>query len=177
MLPYITNVTVVFPSFPGSISVFFPMFSKCLTGLHLFVYSFKLVIQVHHVASIHLRGCHECKKWMIGLCPTCRVLRCLCSIKCKFEGWIPCLFEIWTHGGNCLRLCGNAFSKHHPAGTSPIHPNAAELKDKSHTIWHKTVDSWGNINLIVSISWMTPPQACFHDFQIRNSLCWQLFVT
>ena len=89
MLTCITNVRVVFSFSPGSISVFFSNVFK--RGLHLFVYSFKLVIQVHYIASIHLRGCHQCKKWKTGLCPTCWVLKCLCSIKCKFEGWIPCL--------------------------------------------------------------------------------------
>ena len=117
MLTCITNVSAVFPSSPGSISVVFPMFSMCSRGLHLFVYSFRRVIQVHCVASIHLRGHHECKKWKIGFCSTCRVLKCLCSIKCMFKGWIPCLFELWAHGGNYLYLCDNAFGKHHLAGT------------------------------------------------------------
>ena len=48
MLICITNVSVVFPSSPGSISVVFPM---CLRSLPLFVYSLKSVIQVHYVPS------------------------------------------------------------------------------------------------------------------------------
>ena len=139
MMTCITNVSVVFPSSPGSISIVFPMFPMCLRGLHLFVYSFQCVIQVHYVASIHLRGRHECKKWKIEFFSTCRVLKWLCSIKCKVKGCIPGFFELWAYGGNYLHLCGNTFGKHHPAGTWAIHPNAAELKDKSHTIWHKTV--------------------------------------
>ena len=134
-----TNVSLLFPSSPGSTSVVFPMFSMCLKCLHLFVYSFQHVIWVHYVASIQLQGCHECKKWKIGFCSTCRVLKCLCSIKCKFKGWIPCFFELWADEGNYLHLCGNAFGKHHPAWAWAIHPNAAELKDQSHIIQHKTV--------------------------------------
>ena len=112
-----TSVSLVFPSSTGSISVVFQMFSMCSRGLHPFVYSFKRVIQVHCIASIHLRGRHECKKWNIGFCSTCRVLICLCSIKCMFKGQIPWLFEPWAHEGNYLYLCGNAFGKHHLAGT------------------------------------------------------------
>ena len=63
MLICITNVSVVLPSSLGSISVVFPMFSMCLRSLHLFVCSFESVIQVHHVASIHLRRRHEHEKW------------------------------------------------------------------------------------------------------------------
>ena len=139
MITCTTSVTLVFPSSPGSISVFFPMFSMCLRRLHLFVYSFQRVIWAHHVASIHLRGCHECKKWKIAFCSSFRVLKCLCSIKCKFKGWIPCFFDLWAREGNYLHLCGNAFGERHPAGAWAIHPNASELNDKSHTIRHKTV--------------------------------------
>ena len=134
-----TSVSLVFPSSHGSISVVFPMFSMYLRGLHLFVYSFQHVIWAHYVASIHLRGCHECKKWKIGFCSTCKVLKCLYSIKCKFNGWISCFFELWAYEGNYLHLCGNAFGKCHPAGAWAIHLNASELKDKSHTIRHKIV--------------------------------------
>ena len=62
MLICITNVRVVLPSSPRSISVVFLMFSMCLGSLHLFVYGFESVIQVRYVASIRLRGRHEREK-------------------------------------------------------------------------------------------------------------------
>ena len=76
MLICIINVSIVFPSTPGSIPVVFPMFLMRFRSLHLFVYSFKHVIQIHQVASIHLQGHHEYEKWKIGFCSTYRVLKC-----------------------------------------------------------------------------------------------------
>ena len=109
VLGYITIVRVVFLSSPCSISVVFPMFSMCLRSLHLFVYSFKSVIQVHNVASIDLRGLHKHENWKIGLCSTFMVLKCYGFMKCKCKGWILCLLRLWAHGCNYLYLCGNAF--------------------------------------------------------------------
>ena len=93
MLRYFTIVSVVFLSSPCSIFVVSTMFPICLRCLHLFVYSFKRVIQIHHIASIHLRGCHEREKWKIELCSTFRLQKCLCLIKYKYKEWITVLFE------------------------------------------------------------------------------------
>ena len=68
----------------------------CFTSLHLFAYGFKRVIQVHYVASIHLRGRDKSETWKIGLCSTFKVIKCLCSVKCKCKGWIPCLLSSGT---------------------------------------------------------------------------------
>ena len=138
MLISITNVSVVLPSSPGSISVVFPMFLMCFRSLRLFVYSFKHVIQAHYVASIHLRARHECEEWKIGFCSTCRVLKCLCSIKCKCTGWITVPFES-GHLGSYLYLYGDAFGNVIQLEPEPSIPKAAELKYKIHTIWHTPV--------------------------------------
>ena len=138
MLKCITNVSVVFPSSPGSISVVFPMCLMCFRSLHLFVYSFKHVIQVHYVASIHLPAHCECEEWKIGFCSTCRVVKCLCSIKCKCTGWITVPFESGLLS-NYLYLCGDAFSNVIQLEPEPSIRKAAELKYKIHNIWYKPV--------------------------------------
>ena len=86
----------MFPSSPGPISVFFSNVFHVFTSLHLFVYSFKHVIQVHCFASIHLQRQHKSETWKIGLCSTFKVIKCLCSIKCKCKGWIPGLLSLGT---------------------------------------------------------------------------------
>ena len=117
----ITNVSVVFPSSRGSISVVFLMFSMCLRSLHLFVYSFKRVIQVHHVASIHLQGHRECETWNIGFCSTFRVLKCIFFIKYKCRGWITVPFEDLGTRGQLFVLMWQCLWQRHPAGTWAIH--------------------------------------------------------
>ena len=139
MLMCITNVSVVLLSSPSSISVIFPMFSMCLRSLHLFDYSFKSVIQVHHVASIHLRGRHEREEWKIGLCSACRVLNVYGFIKCKCKGWLLCLLRLWGYESNYLYLCGNTFGNVIQLKPEPSIRKTAELKYRILTIWHKTV--------------------------------------
>ena len=97
MLTYIITLSLMFPSSPCSISVV----------LHMFVYTFKGVILVHDVPSIHFRGRHECEKWKIRLWSTCRVLKCSCLIKCKCKELILCLLRFWAHGAYYLHVCGN----------------------------------------------------------------------
>ena len=81
-------------SVPFLFWLYFSCFSDVfLRSLHLFVYSFKDVIQVHDVASISLGGLHECETWKMGLCSTFKAIKCLCSIKFKCKGWIPCLLS------------------------------------------------------------------------------------
>ena len=81
-------------SVPFLSSLYFSCFSDVfLRSLHLFVYSFKWVIQVHHVASIHLRGCRAWETWNICFCSTLRVIKCLYPIECRYKGWIPCLLS------------------------------------------------------------------------------------
>ena len=139
MVIYITNVSVVFPSSPGPISIVFPMFSMCLTGLHLFGYSFKRVIQVHDGASIHLRGRHECETWKVGLCTTFRSIKCLCSNKFKCKGSRLCLLSSGQLGGNCLYLCGNTSGKVIQLEPEPSIQKPAESKYKIHSIGYKPI--------------------------------------
>ena len=73
-----------------------------------------------------------------GLCSACRVVKCLCSIKCKCTGWITVPFES-GHLGNYLYLYGDAFGNVIQLEPEPSIRKAGELKYKLHTIWHKPV--------------------------------------
>ena len=145
MLRYFTIVSVVFLSSPCSISVVSTMFPICLRCLHLFVYSFKRVIQVHHVASIHLRGCHEREKWKIGRCSTFRVQKCLCLINYKSKEWITVPFEDLGSWGYLFVPMWQHLWQRHPVGTWAIHPKSwwIEVQNTYHMI--QTNYKWRNM--------------------------------
>ena len=191
MLICITNVIVVFPSSPGPISVVFPMFSMCFTSLHLFAYGFKGVIQVHYVASIHLRGRYKSETWKTGLCSNFKVIKCLCSVKCKCKGWIPCLLGSGHLGDNCLYLCVSALGNVIQLEPEPSIRKAAELKYKIHSIWYKPItiqEMWSQFHqymndtlqstLLWSILWEATfvdayllPRSTKEQKVIRNMTC------
>ena len=169
MLIYITNVSVVFPSSPGSISVVFPMFSMWLRSLHLFVYSFESVIQVHYIASIHLRGRHECEKWKIRLCSTCRVLNVYGFMKMQVQRMDTVPFEALGTWKQLFVSVWQRLWQRHPAGTWAIHPKTCWIEVQNIYNMTQTSCNWGNMNLLASIIWMTPSKCIFSRFS-----CWKL---
>ena len=149
----------------------------CLRCLHLFAYSFNHVIRVHYVASIHLRGRHEHKKWKIGLCSTFRVQKCLCFIKYKCKGWITvCFQDLGTLGQLFVSMWQHLWQRH-PAGTWAIHPKICWIEGQNTYYIMQTNWNWRNMKSIPPTIWMTSSTAHFRDSPLRNSLCWQLFVT
>ena len=120
MLICITNVIVVFSSSPGPISVVFPMFSMCFTSLHLFAYSFKHVIQVHYVPSIHLRGQHKSEIWKIGLCSTFKVIKYYVSLNASVKDGYHAFWALGTWGQLFVSIWQH-LRQRHPAGTWAIH--------------------------------------------------------
>ena len=155
----------------------FLLFSICLRSFHLFVYSFKHVIQVHYAASIHLWRRHERKRWKIGLCSTFNVLKCIFFIEYKCRGWITMPFDNLGTWGELFVSMWQHLWRCHPAGTWAIHLQSCWIQVQNTYYMIETSCNWGNINLIASIIWMTPSKAYFCDLALTNYLYWQLFVT
>ena len=156
--------------------LYFSCFSDVFLGcLHLFVYSFKCVIQVHHVASIHLRGRRAWETWNIGFCSTLRVIKCLYPIKCSCKGWIPCLLSSGHLGAIvCIYVAtpsarSSSWNMSHPA-EKLLNWNTKYMIYGTNQLWLKKyqVNFMDNLNdtLQSALSWFS-----------SKKLCWWLFVT
>ena len=80
-----------------------------------------------------------------------------------------CAFWIWALGQLFVSVW-QRLRQRHPAGTWAIHPKSCWIEVQNTYYMTQTSCNWGNMNLTVSIIWMTPSKASFCDFPLKLPL-------
>ena len=143
-----TNVSVVFTSSSGSISVVFPMFfwEVCIRFSTASNCHPSSLCCIHPLARVPWM--RNMKHWLLFYFKSNK--KCLCSIQCRCKAWILCLLSSGhSVGGNCLYLCGNTFGNDIQLEHEPSIRKAAELKHKIHNIWYKPIvieETWSQFH-------------------------------